>query len=546
MTDAPSAVDSARARDLFASLRWAECVDVLRAADAREPLPGADLTLLGEAAYLIGRDEDAAAAHARAYQRHLDAADVRAAARSASRCAFVLGNAGEAARAGGWAARARQLAQDHDLGGSEAGMVLADEAHRLIEEHRVVEALETARAGERLGLAVRDADVVVLSRLTIGFSLLLQGDRSEAMRVFDEIMVAVSSDETSPSVVGLSYCSAIAACMMLRDVGRAREWTGALTRWCDARPDLVPYRGTCLVHRSQMMTFGGDWSGAVGEAVRAETLLHGPAAGEAAYQLGELHRLMGDDDAAADHYRRANSLGTQPEPGLSRLRIAQGRADLAEATLRRLCAEPRPPEDRAELLAARVDAQLSLGDVEDARVTAAELHDTAAGLDTPLVHALAGHATGAVLLAAGRPEDALISLRTSVRIWQELDLPHPCARVRLLIGQCLRELGDEGSADLEVEAARDCFVRLGAQPDLDALDARPGAEPVRAGHPGGLTDREVEVVRLVAAGHTNRAIAGELHLSEKTVARHLSNIYTKLGLPSRAAATAYAYDHGLL
>jgi len=547
--DVPAAPEFIRAGELFRTLRWNDCVQALEEADARQSLGGDALTLLGDAAYLTGRDEQAAAAYARAYQRFVEAGDLRAAARSAAGCTFVLVNAGEQVRAGGWAARARLLVDENALGGPEAGWVLADEAHRLIGQHRLDDALSTARAGESVGLAARDAEVVVLSRLTIGFALLLLlGERTPAIQVFDEIMVAVSSDETSPAVVGLSYCSAIGACMLLRDVARAREWTRALDRWCDARPDLVPYRGTCLVHRSQMLAFGGDWAGAVGEAVNAEALLRGPAAGEAAYQLGELHRLMGQHDEAAGHYRRANSLGKQPEPGLSRLRIAQGRADVAETTLRRLDDQARSPEDRAELLAALVEAQLCLDQVRDAERTAAQLRDIAGDLPSPLLHGLAEQAVGAVLLAAGDAGAALASLQRSRQLWLELDLPHPCAQVRSLIGRCLRALGDEASATMEFEAARECFVRLGALPDLADVDALLG-RPVTAagsGRAGDLTDREVQVIRLVAAGHTNRKIAGDLHLSEKTIARHLSNIYAKLDLPSRAAATAYAYEHGLI
>jgi DNA-binding NarL/FixJ family response regulator len=248
---------------------------------------------------------------------------------------------------------------------------------------------------------------------------------------------------------------------------------------------------------------------------------------------------MGDDGAAEDAYRRANALGVQPEPGLSRLRIAQGRAEAACRTLRRLCGEPRSPEDRAELLAARVEAELALADVAAATATAGELRAITDGLASPLLSALAVQAEGAVLLAAGRPDDALGVLREAQQRWTELDLPHACAQARVLAGRCLRELGDPEAADLEVEAARECFERLGAARDLALI----AADPAR---PGKLTAREVEVVRLVAAGRTNRAIANELCLSEKTVARHLANIYAKLDLPSRAAATAYAYDHGLI
>jgi len=534
------------ARELFAAFRWHRCLERLTAADAREPLDGDGLMLLGEAANLVGADEQSATAFARAYQRFIESGDVRAAARSALWASLVLENAGEQVRSHAWAVRAERLVEDHDLGGGEAGWVLAHRAHELLAEHRVAEALRAAREGELAGLAARDGDAVVLSRVTIGFAFLLSGERAEAIRVFDEVMLAVSSGETSPTVVGLCYCGSVAACILVRDVVRARTWTATLDRWCAARPDLVAYRGTCLVHRAQMSTLGGDWVGALGEAATAQQLLRGTAAGQAAYQLGELHRLMGHGAEAEAAYRRANALGVQPEPGLCRLRIAQGRPEVAARTLQRLCAEARPPEDRAELLAARVEAELALDDVEGARAAADQLRAIAEPLGTPLLCGLADQAEGAVRLAQGRLDVALDVLRRAQQRWTDLDLPYACAQVRVLAGSCLRELGDWESAELEFAAARDCFERLGADTDLARVDELTARRPPVAPRPGGLTDREVEVVRLVAAGHTNRVIAGRLCLSEKTVARHLANIYAKLDVPSRAAATAYAYDHGLV
>jgi ATP/maltotriose-dependent transcriptional regulator MalT len=535
----------AEARELFDAYSWRRCADLLTEADEQLPLETAGLLLLGQAAFLIGDDERAETAFTRAYQRALAADDVPGAVRAALSGAFALEQAGELIRSRAWAARAQRLVEEHPSTGGEAGWLLARAAHELVREQRLAEALVTAREGERVGLAARDADAVVLSRLCIGFALLLGGERDEAVRVYDEVMLAVSSDETSPAVVGLCYCASVAACMVMRDVARARTWTATLDRWCAARPDLGPYRGTCLVHRAQMSTLGGDWAGALDEATTAAQLLRGPPAGEAAYQLGELHRLMGHDAAAEDAYRRANAVGKQPEPGLSRLRTAQGRADVAIRTLRRLCGEPRPPEDRAELLAALVEAELAEQDAEAALGTAAELRGIAGTLGTPLITALADQAEGAALLAAGTPDAALSVLRRAQRGWTELELPHACAQTRVLAGGCLRALGDAEAAALEFEAARECFQRLGAAPDLAGADRVAGPGPEPAGR-GPLTDREVEVVRLVAEGHTNRAIAGRLCLSEKTVARHLANVYAKLGLPSRAAATAYAYDNGLV
>ena len=531
----------AEARELFDAYRWRDCVALLTEGDGQAPLDGAALVLLGEAAYLIGADEQAVTALSRAYQWFLRAGDVPTAARCALSNCFALENAGDLVRSRAWGARAERLVEEHDLAGSAAGAwLLSRRSHELLGEQRVEEALAAAREGERLSLVTGEPDAAALARLTIGFALLFRGERAASIRVFDEVMLAVSSDETSPTVVGVCYCVSVGACVQQRDVVRARSWTATLDRWVAARPDLVAYRGTCLVHRAQLSTLGGDWPGALDEAAAALDLLAGtPAAASAAYQLGEVHRLMGHDREAEDAYRRANALGVQPEPGLSRLRVAQGRAEAACRTLRRLCGEPRPAEDVAELLAARVEAELALGDVPSATATAEELRAITGELASPLLSGLADQAHGAVLLAAGQPHDALNALRTAQQRWTDLDLPHACAQVRVLAGRCLRELGDPEAADREFEAARDCFARLGAVRELAAVDE----PPERA---GALTAREVEVIRLVAAGHTNRAIAGELYLSEKTVARHLANIYAKLDVPSRAAATAYAYDHGLM
>jgi DNA-binding CsgD family transcriptional regulator len=531
----------AEAGELFAAFRWRRCREVLTAADAQEPLTGSGLLLLGEVAQLVGEDEQAATAYARAYRRFTDDGDVRAAARRALWAALVLENAHEPVRSRAWAARAEQLVNAHDLGGAEAAWILSHRAHELLIAQELDAALRLARDGERAGLAAHDPDAVVLSRLTIAFAHLMRGERGEAVRVLDEVMLAVSTDETTPTVVGITYCLSVAACVRLRDVVRARSWTETLDRWVAARPDLVAYRGACLVHRAQMATLRGYWAAALGEAASAQQLLGGAAAGQAAYSLGELHRLMGQDGEAEDAYRRANALGVQPEPGLSRLRTVQGRPEVAVRTLRRLCGEGRPAEDRAELLAARVEADLARGDVAAARAGADELRALTDDLDSPLLHGLADQAEGAVLLAEDQPDAALDVLRRAQLRWSELDLPYGCAQVRVLAGTCLRRLGEPEAADLEIDAARECFARLGAVRDLARLD-----QPARPEQPGGLTSRELEVVRLVAAGHTNRAIAGQLFLSEKTVARHLANIYAKLDVPSRAAATAYAYDHGLM
>ena len=391
-----------------------------------------------------------------------------------------------------------------------------------------------------------DPDASMFARLGRGYSLILQGRVAEGMALLDEAMVSVTADEVATMLAGIAYCQVIDLCRVVFDLRRAREWTEALTRWCDAQPDMVPFRGNCLVHRCEIFQLHGAWTDALESARQACEWLAGPptwdALGAAHYQLAEIQRLRGELEAAEASYRRASLAGRDPEPGMSLLRLAQGRTDLALPAIRRALDEAQDPIARSRLLHACVEILLEAEDVGSARAAADELAGIAAQLDAAYLNALAAEASGAVLLVEGDPRAALTTLRRAHRSWRDLDAPHQAARVRLLIAVACRELGDGASAKLEFEAApaRTAFEELGARPDPERL-ARLAGSP----RPGGLSRREHEVLTLVAMGKTNRAIATELFISEKTVARHVSNIFTKLGLSSRAEATAYAYRHGL-
>jgi DNA-binding CsgD family transcriptional regulator len=359
-------------------------------------------------------------------------------------------------------------------------------------------------------------------------------------------MVAVTGDEVHPMAAGLIYCVVLEVCQCALDLHRSAQWTAAVTRWCDAQPGLVPYRGQCLVHRIQVMQLRGDWRDAAGEAERACAWLSRPpqpAVGAALYEWGELLRLRGELVRAEAKYGEASRWGHDPQPGLALLRLAQGSVETAVHGLARTLAEPQDATVLPSVLAAYVEALLAGGDQQGARAAADRLRATAADLGTPMVEAYAAQAEAAVALAAGDPVGALRDGRRAWRLWHELDVPYLGARSRLVVGEACRVLGDEDAAMMEIDAARSAFQRLDARLDLRRTAALLEAGP--SGDTGPLSTREREVIRLVAAGRTNRQIAGELCLSEKTVARHLSNIFTKIDVTTRTAAAAYAFSHDL-
>jgi DNA-binding CsgD family transcriptional regulator len=538
----------ARGREAAGRLAWADTYTALSLADSSSSLAAEDLELLATAAYLLGHVEDCLGALQRAQQLHAEAGDLRRAARCAFWLAFHLGSAGELAQASGWLARANRLLEHEPQDCAERGLLLGSLAVQHIVAGDNAAAQEMAARAAGIGRHAGDADLVALALQVQGRALVRLGRVREAMAAFDEAMVAVVTGELSPVVVGTVYCSMLEACQEILEWRRAREWTEALTAWCGKQPDMVTFSGRCLVHRAEILHLHGAWPEAVEEARRAvERLAHAAdswATGGALYREAEVYRVLGNVTAAEDAYQQASRWGGQPQPGLALLRLAQGRTNAARAAIRRVVAETTDRFGRAKLLPAQVEIMLAVGDVQGARDAADELTEIAGAYQTPALRAVADHARGAVLLAEGDARAAVVALRGAWQAWRELEAPYEAARVRVLVGLGCRALGDEEAAAMELDAARSVFTQLGAAPDLARLEALAHREAAWKAH--GLTERELQVLRLVATGATNHAIASQLFVAEKTVDRHLSNIFTKLGVASRAAATAYAYQHRLL
>jgi DNA-binding CsgD family transcriptional regulator len=539
----------ARGRDAHAGQAWREAYEALTAADRSAPLEPRDAELLAISAYMLGREREFRELLERAYRGHFDAREPLAAFRCAFWIGVTLASHGERGRAGGWLGRAERLLERERTDGVERGYL---SIKRFIEheaegelERAAASAAEAVAVGERFG----DPDLVSIASFLEGSALIGLGRLREGLARLDLAMVAVLADEVSPVGSGIVYCGVILGCEEAHDLRRAREWTTALSEWCAGQPELVAFTGRCMVHRAQIMRMDGAWQAAIEEAQRAaERCLKGEnlvAAGEAHYQRAEVHRLRGEHSAAEEAFREASVRGCEPQPGLALLRLAQGNARAAEAAIRRVMSEGGGPARRARLLPAYVEIMTAIDDLRAAEEACAELDSIAETEREPgALSAMAAQARGLVELAAGRSQASLVSLRRADERWRRLAAPYECARARELIGLACRSLGDEDSARLELEAARETFARLGAATDLARVEGQSGLDRSIGSHE--LTNRELDVLRLVCAGQTNREIADRLVVSVRTVDRHVSNIYTKLGVPSRAAAASYAHEHGLV
>ena len=533
------------ARQLFEQQAWADSHRLLETADRDAPLEPDDLDRLATAAYLMGREAESDAFRQRAHYACLERGNHEGAARSACLLAFALQQRGAHAPASGWFARADRILDEAHLDSVVRGYLLIRHAvQRLVQGdpeagHAVFN--QIAEIGRRFG----DRELVCFACHGRGRSLIFLGKIPEGVALLDEAMVAVTAGEISPMLAGDIYCSVLEACQDIFDLRRAYEWTTSFARWCASQPDLVRYRGECLLYRAEVMQLRGKWKDAAADAERArELLMSRPAAGAAFYRLGELHRLRGEFAKAEAAYVRANERGRKPQPGLSLLRLAQGDTDAAAASIRGVLLDARTREARARILVAAGEILLAAHDLENARAAAEELSAIARAFGAPLLSAASAHAAGAVLLARDDIDAASTLLRQAWKTWRDLEMPYDEAQTSVLIAAVCDRRGDQDGRRLELDAARRLFKQLEAEPCLARIAEH--RERATRQPSSSLSERETQVLRLLAAGKTNRDIAEELVISEKTVARHVSNIFDKLGVSSRAGATACAYKDNLI
>ena len=533
-------------RTAYAERRWREACERLVEADRAHPLAAGDLDRLAWCCALLGHNDLLFATLERLYNLHLDARDLRGAARAAFWLGFRLLFLGETGRATGWIATSQRVLERLGEDCAERGYLFLPQGLGRLSQKDAAGACEAARRAAEVGERFGDANLTSLSRAIEGQARLELGEREAGLALLDEAMLPASSGRLGPVATGIVYCAVIGCCQRFYAIDRAREWSAALAAWCNEQPELVEFNGTCRALRAEVLLVQGAWQQAIEEIRRADRRDTSPReAASVCYQRGELMRLRGEFEAAEEAYREASKHGREPQPGLALLRLAQGKPETAAAAIDHVVSATRDPMARARYLPAAVEIRLAIGDHDGAAAAARELAEIAAGAQSEILDAMAAHARGALHLAAGAAGEALQPLRAAFATWQDVGAPYIAARIRVAIADALHALGDEDGAELERDAARAVFADLGAAPDLARVEAyatAPAASKTRFG----LTARELEVLRLIASGRTNAAIARELFLSVKTVDRHVSNIFTKLDVPTRAAATAFAYQHKMI
>lgn len=523
-----------RARLAYAAHDWTSAAAYFDAV-APEQFTADDLAAYADAVWWVGRVEDNLRLGAAAYDAFL--AGFRTA--EAAHIAMVLGifhmGRGDEPRAVGWLGRARRLAEDVQDSPVHGWVLTFMGVEASLMAGQPAAAVDAARQVQDLGRRVGAPDLVAVGMNGEGRALIRSGHVTDGLALLDEAMVTVLDGRLAPFTSGTLYCHTIAACHEVADVRRMARWTTLAEQWLATFPAAVLFGGLCAVHRAQLLLLHGQWHEAEKVALRVVVDLCASRidyAAEAWYVAGEARRLRGDPGAAAA-YDEAHARGRDPQPGRALLQLRTGDAAGAATSVRSaVAAAGSDPLSRAPLCAAMVEIAIAAGRLDDAVTAAGELEATSAKYATSGLEAMAAGARGAVLLAEGQPERALPVLREACRRWHELGAEYDAAGTCVRLAEAYRELGDAASACAEDERAKAVYERLGAAQQAWAS-------------PDGLTRRECEVLVLVAEGRSNREIGAALCISDRTVARHLTNIFHKIGVTSRTQAARYAIDRRL-
>jgi ATP/maltotriose-dependent transcriptional regulator MalT len=541
MTDVSD--DLAAARAAFERHEWGVARAGFLAARSQGPLGAADMAALADAAWWQGAVDESTSAMEEAYRLHLHGDDPapRAAAMLAMDMGFLWFLRGEDAMGSGWLSRAQRLLQDEPPSVEHAYLeTMAIEGATGAGDFTT--AREMARSIAATARSYGDETLEALALVGDGIATIKQGQVTEGLAVLDEAMLPVVAGRVRPAFAGSIYCQLMSICHELTDLRRAEQWTEATSRWCEGFDSAVMFIGVCRMHRAQLLQVRGAWAEAEAEIARVcdeLARMNVVAVGMAYYELAEVRRCRGDLAGAEVAYAEGHRLGRDPHPGLALVWLAQGRHGAAFDALASTVGSTVDPLARTRLLGPLVEAAVAVGDLDAARRAADHLDDAARTYASSGLVAAAALARGRVRLASGDVDGAIASLSSARRGWQDLGARYQVTQVRRLLADALSRRGDEAAAALERSAVEAELRALGVRDD-------PGRTRPQGFGPGRLTAREVEVLSLVAQGLSNRDVAAALVLSEKTVARHLANIFSKLGVTSRTAAAAFAFEHGLV
>ena len=513
---------------------WHAAYEAFTRAGEDAPLATDDLDALAIAAWQLGRGTESVRVTERVFAQ-LARTDPQSAAMKSVELGLAWFTRGDLNIAQGWMNRARRLLDGAPVGPTHGYLAYLDALMAMQDSEALAVRVQTLR--DICGRIDTPA-LTALCQVAEALAAISEARMNEAFALLDEAMLPVLAGQVPLDWAGDIYCVVLNQFHHLADLPRMRAWTQSMERWCADFAASDNYGGVCDVHRLQLLVATDDYRKLEARLVATSQSLeevNGWAAGEGYYQLGDVLRLRGDADGALAAFARARALGVEPQPGEALLRCRQGDSQTAWTDLRvALAGEERV--GRMRLLRGAVEVALARNSLDEAEMYCRELEDGAEAFGTPGFRAWAAHARGAILVQRGGNDDALTVLQSALREYRIQKSRYETAEIYEWMALAHRALGDDDTAAADAATAQSIYDQLGVEP----------AGICGSSSSGGLTKRELEILTGIARGATNRQVAQQIFISEKTVARHLANIYAKLQVSSRTAAVAWAHQHNLL